>query len=355
MSPTEQNPEVSPTKSALRGSTGSSPDSGAGGHSPFLHSLHQRFRKSSSASAQSSDQPPPQPDLKSRNEASREAKRHLLSVIRDDWEYPSSAVKRPSTAGSREPVGYQRREDGLSDVESDTQNQRRRSKNDPYKFESPDAVADFVMERRAKRRRLFEEEMTWNLGLKNWAQQRDAWSGAVMQKPLISKSKASPEDNTKSRLSSTLHERNTSNSTTDDSINWPLSPHSPTPANSSSIDSVDFQPSNTTVLPGLPNFQTNSSPQTPSHPTTTTATTNDPDTSIEPYLPIYAPLFPPTHILRSRINPTAYPTTYSKVVLQSLSPNIPIPLTHMTPRPRRRLEIRRKLPPFKPHRHPPRS
>ncbi|KAK4928516.1 hypothetical protein LTR66_016218, partial [Elasticomyces elasticus] len=48
-----------------------------------------------------------------------------------------------------------------------------------------------------------------------------------------------------------------------------------------------------------------------------------------PYLPIYAPLLPASNILRARIKPQAYPTIYSKVVIQGLSPNVPVPLNHM--------------------------
>ena len=321
--PSTEQPFSSPTKSALNGSPRSSVESGAGGHSPFLHSLHQRFRKSSSSASAQSEQTVPPTDTKSRNDASKEAKRYLLSVVRDDWTYPSLAVKRPNTPSSREPVSYCRREDGLSDVESDNSPRKRRSRNDPYKFENPEAVADFVNERRAKRRRLIEEELSWNLGLKNWTHQRDAWTGAVKQNPLHVSSDISTDAETKPQLSSTLHQRSTSDSTTDDSINWPLSPHSPTPENSSSIDSVDFQQLHSSKLPGLPQFSDSAPKPLQQH-------TINADASNEPYLPIYAPIFPPTHILRSRIIPPAYPTIYSKVVLQSLAPNIPIPLTDMT-------------------------
>ena len=319
--PSTEQPSGSPTKSALGGSPRTSAESGAGGHSPFLHSLHQRFRKSSSsASANSSDQTVPQPDLKNRSDASKEAKRYLLSVVRDDWDYPSLSMKRPNTPSLREPASYCRREDGPSDVESDYSPHKRRSRNDPYKFENPEAVADYVHERQAKRRHLIEEELGWNLGLKNWARQRDVWTGAVKHDPrAVSSDISTATKDTKLQLSFAHHERNTSDSTTDDSINWPLSPHCPTPENSSSIDSVNFQP----TLPGLPHFKSDSV-------STPLPTTTDPSSTNEPYLPIFPPLFPPTHILRSRINPSAYPTIYSKVVLQSLAPNIPIPLTHMT-------------------------
>ncbi|KAI9777117.1 MAG: hypothetical protein M1839_009073 [Geoglossum umbratile] len=52
----------------------------------------------------------------------------------------------------------------------------------PYRFEHPDAIGPSIAaqerSRRNKRRRLLEEEMRWNEGLRCWVTRRDAWSGA---------------------------------------------------------------------------------------------------------------------------------------------------------------------------------
>jgi Protein of unknown function (DUF4050) len=52
----------------------------------------------------------------------------------------------------------------------------------PYRFEHPDAIGPSIAaqerSRRTKRRRLLEEEMRWNEGLRCWVARRDAWSGA---------------------------------------------------------------------------------------------------------------------------------------------------------------------------------
>ncbi|RMZ76268.1 hypothetical protein DV737_g4896, partial [Chaetothyriales sp. CBS 132003] len=165
---------------------------------------------------------------------------------------PKKNVKDYAT--QRDVVAWRRRDEGLSDIENDKNNsgQRRASRpniqpgsalydyqnvnqnsgavaddssGNPYKFDTPDAVGDFVRERRWKRRKLIEEECMWNDGLRNWIRQRDVWTGAVETKEL---------------------------------------------------------------------------PQAGDH------------------------------VLRSCIQPLAYPVIYSKVVVQTLTPNIPIPLTHMT-------------------------
>ena len=56
---------------------------------------------------------------------------------------------------------------------------------DPYKFESPDAIADTMDDRKRKRRKILQDELTWNRGLQLWLERRDLWTGAV---PSIRKS-----------------------------------------------------------------------------------------------------------------------------------------------------------------------
>ncbi|KAH0543922.1 hypothetical protein FGG08_001823 [Glutinoglossum americanum] len=52
----------------------------------------------------------------------------------------------------------------------------------PYRFEHPDSIGPTISAQlrahRTKRRKLLEEEMTWNDGLRCWSARRDAWSGA---------------------------------------------------------------------------------------------------------------------------------------------------------------------------------
>jgi Protein of unknown function (DUF4050) len=290
------------SKSFLRGSPRSSLDSpsGVASSSPFLQNLQQRFRKTSSASSnghtsadllQQSQQHREslKEDTKSRAEASRSVKRYLLEVVRDGWEFHSPQELNEDGLGAveKEPVSWRQREDGLSDIESDASHARKRSKSDPYRFENPDAVADYVEKVRRKRRKVLREEMEWNEGMSNWVKQRDAWTGATRRSETTRKRLSA-------KLSSALHERNTSDCT-DGSMPSALSLESGTGTGAAS---------------------SNESLEGAGH-------------EDEPWLPIYPQLFDEDNILRSRIQPTAYPTIYSKVVLQSLTPNIPIPLNHM--------------------------
>ncbi|KIX04216.1 uncharacterized protein Z518_07770 [Rhinocladiella mackenziei CBS 650.93] len=294
-------PASSPTRSITQSSPGASVDSCSQSTTPFLHNLTQRLRKGSNASSQSSDLPPP-PDPVTKTESTRAARRTLLSIVKDDWEYPSTAVKENPQIPHREPISYRLREESQSDLEAEEVFSRRCTKVDPYKFEDPDAVGNVIAERKRKRRRLLEEEMQWNEGLRIWSERRDAWTRAVKHRPREdqasphSPSSSSKRPSHKSRLSRSLFpERNTLQST-DSSNSWPASPTSPTPE-SSSIDSIESTSSG----------------------------------ELGPWLPIYPPLLPPDDTLRDRIKPAAYPTIYSKIVVQSMTPNVPIPLTHMIP------------------------
>ncbi|OAG41257.1 hypothetical protein AYO21_04420 [Fonsecaea monophora] len=325
----------------------SSPRPSLDGHShasaPFFHTLTQRLRKSSNASSYSSDPTSPSPtDPTSRTEATRAARRMVLSMVQDDWEWPPPPSPTPlvndggrSPIPHREPLTYRLREEAQSDLELEELASRRRARSDPYKFESPEAVGAVIAERRRKRRKMQEDEMCWNEGLRTWIERRDAWTGALQQKPNSTKpterrpSSATKRASYKSRLSQvfTGHKGDLPNSTDGGSTSWPGSPASPTPE-SSSADSVEAASAtrtttNTTAEPLSPS----STSQPPLSPLPTSPSSTEPG----PWIPIYPPILPQDNIIRERIKPSAYPTIYSKIVVQGLTPNVPIPLCHMIP------------------------
>lgn len=264
--------------------------------SPRFEGLRRRFRSSSNANSISSETLPTVDVEKpsSKIEALRAAKRFLLSTIRSDWTYSTGGVT-DTLSGvhieSREPLDYRARSDGSSDFESDGPGSKKRAgvsksnENDPYKFDNPDAIGRSILEKQRKRRKLLEEEMEWNEGVRTYAKRRDAWTGATNRWPGKRKRMGPGFD--------TDNGRNGSNST-DVSAEWPLSTSSPN-QQSSSTDSMAPLEEET-----------------------------------GPWLPVYPPLLPDDNPVRANITPAAYATIYSKVVLQSLTPTVPIPLTHMT-------------------------
>lgn len=306
-------------------------------------------------------------------------------MVRDDWEYPSTAVKDNTGLPQREPLGYKLREESLSDIEAEqareTAAAKRAShahthareygrghghehgKTDPYRFENPDAVGDAIVERKRKRRKLVAEEMSWNDGLRVWMNRRDAWTGAVRRRPKDSvvsvRSPATKPDGgggggheqdgsrqrsghffrrSSSMLAHGLgpgpgHERNKSGSSVaagegaglavlcsaspmdTGATSSPTRSHA-SPVEGSSIDSVE---------PPSTNTNKDKDKERDSDKL------KDEGDNEGPWLPIFPPLLPADDSLRDRINPKAYATIYSKIVVQGLAPNVPIPLVHMIP------------------------
>ena len=203
------------------------------------------------------------------------------------------------------PVGYALRTEGASDGENDDSGGgyygSPTTKHNPYKFENPDAVGTKVLERRKRRRQRAEEELKWNDGMANWKRQRDAWTQARPDRAKQPRKPPDPNTVVEAKL------RHLSDST-DGSISQSSHDSLGQPAPTSSIESIEPD----TILD--------------SHLDDTSTL----DETQGPWLPIYPPLLPDTNPVRANIRPAAYDHIYSKVVIQALTPSLPIPLTHMT-------------------------
>ena len=277
-----------------------SPHAGTQSTSPRMASFNRRFRSSPPNSTldgvPETDSIDSSPSTKS--DAARSAKRFLISTIRDDWDFPSSDLLQAQDPRYRKPLDYRIREDGSSDAEplSDEQYDARDpmvfTDTDPYKFESPDAVAGTMVERKCKRRRLLKQELGWNNGLRTWVDRRNAWCGAIGQRPKRWRKKA---DNT---------QQNGHGVSIPVELPVPFSP--PSPPSVSPSSPVDSGPESEDDGPP-------------------TKLENSP----EPLLPVYASFLPVDNMIRASIKPEMYPAIYSKVVLQSLTPTVPIPLPDM--------------------------
>jgi hypothetical protein len=356
-------------------------------HTPFLQNLSQRFRRGSNVSSNTSDSQGQQHTLgqgqgaqngaaggdksadhngggeggwntagkaamtpkqqeRARAEAARAAKRYLMGVVRGDWEF------REGVSGSgkdgqgawrnpegKEPTGWRLRDEGSGDEDGQRHGQRqavaspthgkKRSKGsagqgDPYKFENPDAVADYVRERQVKRRKVLREQMDWNEGLRHWVAERDAWTGAVWRRD----EEAVPLERKTSRKGSEIESNGNGFGIM---LNKGDIPDSETTTTQTTASPAPSEPGDE-----LNSRSASADTDSLEHTATLTNAANPPAYTIPtdpdvtgPYVPIYPPLFPPDNLLRSRINPSAYGTIYSKVVVQSLTPNIPVPLPDM--------------------------
>lgn len=261
----------------------------------------------------------------------------LKEKIRNDWEYPtlpgyrsSGAEREAGGAGEREgeeedkiagfrfhapsksvrvsgsggqmlgldfePTEWREREDA-SDSEGETSAasttnspSKRHGKDSAYQFEGPDSVATQLTERRSARKRkrheALQEEMQWNKGLELWMQRRDQWCCARPAADVRFMERKSADQ--VAEASSTSSSPRTSTSST--------SQASSTPATSPSATPDTMVVANTHSMP-LP----------------------------EVLIPISPPILP-NHPIRRRISTNMYPEIYSKIILQSRTPSVPINL-----------------------------
>ncbi|KAI4752409.1 hypothetical protein E4T52_04363 [Aureobasidium sp. EXF-3400] len=161
---------------------------------------------------------------------------------------------------------YSDGEDSASDNEND---------NATPTFDTPDSVGTELLDRKARRRKRrqqrFEDEMKENIGLAHWSAQRNTWTGAQ-----------------------------------------------PRTAN----------PDSDATQPGPSQLQS------PQHSLSTTATITPPAMTVampdtDLMIPVAPPLLP-DNAVRSRITTNTYSDIYTKIVLQSRTPSIPINLTDIT-------------------------
>jgi hypothetical protein len=223
-----------------------------------------------------------------------------------------------------------------------------------FRFDAPDSVGAEVAARRQaqkrKRQTRLAEEAEWNDGLAHWLRRRDDWCGARDADDVLALKKANSSDADAARPATSA---STSVVASDDST--PRTSLSSTPGSASTPDSglSDVPPSTTTkstptLTPVLTTddstindvastsavsseqpIETSSLPiqsSSPSHPPRQAGRPPpiSKDTSL--LVPLAPPLLPTTHPIRARITPASYPEIYSKIILQSRTPSVPINL-----------------------------
>ncbi|EME87791.1 uncharacterized protein MYCFIDRAFT_209611 [Pseudocercospora fijiensis CIRAD86] len=289
----------------------------------------------------------------------RDARRLLRERIKDDWEYPTLPAWRSS--GKKEPATEEDIEDGIagfrfhtpsnhdregpnasngalglsfnptewrerecSDLDaSDAEGEASlvkgssvsaKSKQSEYKFEGPDSVGSQLRERRHARKRRrqvrLQEEMEWNDGLAHWMRRRDIWCSARTvaevqshENPVEEDAQEGEEDADSDSASTSSPRASTSSSVEEDG-------NPADPENDETPDTPESTPSTTPDM-------------TASTPPVPPPITSPP--MIEVLVPIAPPLLP-NHPIRRRINHNMYPEIYTKIILQSRTPSIPINL-----------------------------
>ncbi|KAI4213952.1 MAG: hypothetical protein LQ351_003356 [Letrouitia transgressa] len=254
--------------------------------------------------------------------AAQAAKREIRANVREDWVWPCP-LHNPTTTFPRRRKSTQWREREI-DLSAPPSRSPSPSQPDPYKFDSPESVGSTVEARGWKRVRLVQEEMLWNEGLKHFVERRDAWTGA----------EARPEDQDQDRVSNVQ----THNDITHQGGPSPVleskyvivhrerNHTSPDSGSTPALEIPDPSTSSKAQSPSLTNSGADSLPA--QHPSSEPSFTTSANSSL--LIPLAPPLLSPSdHPDLSKITPDVYPTIYSKVVIQGVSPTFPINLGHM--------------------------
>ena len=220
----------------------------------------------------------------SNQKAAQLAKQELRSKLREDWSWPPT----PDTPCSHqaanlpsEDSAWRERGDGFDTDSEET------AAVDPYQYENPDAVTAAPAEgpgrtesRKRKRQQVHLEEMEWNEGLRHFVERRDAWSGAKIQRSSPATTKRADGVGTDpSRKRNAIY--------------------APPGATAGGFEGVLFDRRSTPPPCQSPNAT---------------------------LVPLAPPILPPDNVVRASITPATYPSIYSKIVIQGLTPTVPINL-----------------------------
>ncbi|KAL4938944.1 hypothetical protein BDV06DRAFT_45806 [Aspergillus oleicola] len=319
-----------------------------------------------------------------RDEAIREAKRYVRDIVQNDWSFEFSAkpgAPPPVYPANPEPTGvleWRHREYDTSGSELEPQFSPVGS---PGLDEFNDGDSGALLEegarqneRRRKRRRQMEEEMSWNEGLRTWVERRDAWSGALSRQKVrdweerqravvveededededagSSDARDSPDADDEHVLASSSSDPSASASRDagdvlnlatktealkidgngeDEKATTPASQpqHDPPNGEQHTADAIPDIPvlpqplSSSSAIPATSPYTSSASSRSPSSPPT--ATFHD------PMIPVVPSLIATSNPIRASITPAMYGSIYSKVVIQGLTPTVPINLADMT-------------------------
>ncbi|RAL17794.1 DUF4050 domain-containing protein [Aspergillus homomorphus CBS 101889] len=296
-----------------------------------------------------------------RDAAIREAKQYVRDIVRNDWafelspEYGVPSFSSPPIP-EQDVLEWRLREYDSSGSELEPQSSPTISPADiqqlpgfsPSELFSPIATPlGDDSERRRKRRRQMEEEMRWNEGLRVWVERRDAWSGAQTKDEIRTKHLKEHQQEhgaESSSLSSDAAQNQQGSSSpsaanlvarTEASLNLgeakDLAPLDGVETEQSATADDKKEPTastETTIIEPGPHKEASSATTTTlsDHPTAQ----QQPRALEEPFIPVVPSLISSTNPIRASITPAMYPSIYSKVVVQGLTPTVPINLADVT-------------------------
>ncbi|EGE02828.1 hypothetical protein TEQG_01864 [Trichophyton equinum CBS 127.97] len=209
---------------------------------------------------------------------------------------------------------------------------------DPYRFESPEAVARRLSDRRRKRRKIQEDEMKWNEGLSLWTARRDAWTGAKAPERPADSATSGAKVNLEAYRQSISSEESYNGSYDTDLVDTESQYTLSRPASNASAAGhvkpseppADNAPTGDNNVEQLPVSLDTKAALDCQAAAASDAKQGEDDDDDECLVPIMGPLIPDSNMLRAAITPNVYPAIYSRLVIQSNTPAVPINLSHMT-------------------------
>ncbi|KAN0071274.1 Protein of unknown function (DUF4050) domain containing protein [Elaphomyces granulatus] len=312
-----------------------------------------------------------------REAAVREARQRMREVVRDDWSHepfllyspqptsmssmsslastPSAIEMSPSQELSPAIVDWRLREYATSESEQDSAiSSGDKRERDIYRFENPDAVQATVAARRRKRRMERDDEMVWNPGLRIWVERRNAWTGArkkksVAQAFMLETGEIDPQavEASPTGVLSAVPPREKGPDHGED--------HTDGSGNADTEITNNQRHEGFKLFPGfVPCISATGEPsrvvsfslgRNDREDTAVSESTrviydhsgsglgeqlNDFASSNESLVPVVEPFLPSSNPVRAAINPSIYRSIYSKVVIQGLTPAVPINLADLT-------------------------
>ncbi|KAJ6160774.1 hypothetical protein N7470_004170 [Penicillium chermesinum] len=274
-----------------------------------------------------------------REAAIRDAKGFVRRVVRTDWEYPTLADGlHPGSASSGEST--------LALVEDQP-------------------TGDPAHDLRRKRRRQMKEEMEWNEGLRMWMARRDAWSGAQTRRQVLSKegkrqssvTREPPvrpsahiedsalesagdasarvtgrtESNLTKKTSSSLSVSNVSNEEQsrrqDPDDEHSTAPEEDPKGQASTETSITEPDAQASLYHALSAADVN---EIEDDGSSVDIDSSEEEALDERLIPVAPPFLPSSNPIRSTITPAIYASIYTKVIVQGMTPTIPINLADLT-------------------------
>ncbi|KAE8147761.1 hypothetical protein BDV25DRAFT_159697 [Aspergillus avenaceus] len=273
-----------------------------------------------------------------RDTAIREAKLYVREIVRNDWVFhPSADNGAPASATPPLPeqdvTGWRLRAFDSSGSELEPMS--------PIEEVEVEELGNGDGERRRKRRRQMEEEMRWNEGLRTWVERRDVWTGARSREEIVARRRRLAEERSgngsegeeglvnRTDASLAIAAAETEEDEEEATVE-PSSVHMEEDQKESTETGITEPETAQRKLSTASGVASTPAPAPATVAATATASSRAHQGPEDPLVPVVPSLISGSNPIRASITPAMYPSIYSKIVIQGLTPTVPINLADVT-------------------------